>query len=312
MRALVPAIVLFVLAAGVSSPSARQSAALSGTWTASSDAPPGMPAAPGPTFGPRFGIRVEGDAVTVERLVAGQTLSVRLPLDGSRVRSRVAGRECTGDQEIIETATREDGGIALTRVGTVPSGGGPVRESNARLLIRPGDAETVVVQIMMAQRGGEPYAVGTVYRRSPEPLPSPPPRIDVTRAGATIAQLAWLAGTWSGVNGPSTTEERWTPGASGAMLGLGRSLRGAAQASFEFLCIAEREGGLVYTAWPNARPAPTYFVLTAISDDSATFENPSHDYPQLVRYTRRADGALETTISLSTGQQAATMVLQRQ
>jgi hypothetical protein len=271
-----------------------------------------MPAAPGPTFGATFGLRVEGDAVIVERVAAGRTLRVRMPLDGSRVHSRVAGRECTGDQEIIETAAREEGGIALTRVGTVPSGGGPVRESNARLLIRPGDEDTVVVQGMMAERGGEPYAVGTVYRRASEPMPPPPPRVDVTRASATIAQLAWLAGTWSGVNGPSTTEERWTPGASGAMLGLGRSLRGSAQASFEFLCIAEREGGLVYTAWPNARPTPTYFVLTAISGDSATFENPSHDYPQLVRYTRRADGALETTISLSNGRQAATMVLQRQ
>ena len=60
---------------------------------------------------------------------------------------------------------------------------------------------------------------------------------------------------------------------------------------------------------PDGRTTPTYFVLTSITADSATFENPSHDFPQVVRYSRKPDGSLETMISLSNGQRPVTVVL---
>ena len=81
------------------------------------------------------------------------------------------------------------------------------------------------------------------------------------------------------------------------MIGVGRTLRGAALGSFEFLCIAERDGTLVYIAMPDARTPATFFTLTSITADSATFENPSHDFPKLIRYSKLADGSLQTTIS---------------
>ena len=95
------------------------------------------------------------------------------------------------------------------------------------------------------------------------------------------------------------------------MLGIGRTLRSNTMTSFEFLRISERDGSLVYTALPNGR-TPTDFTLTAISADGATFENPAHDYPQMIRYTRRADGSLETTISAANNQRPQSFVLKRQ
>ena len=95
------------------------------------------------------------------------------------------------------------------------------------------------------------------------------------------------------------------------MLGIGRTLRNGGMASFEFLHIAERDGSLVYTALPNGR-TPTDFTLTEISSNSATFENPAHDYPTVVRYARRGDGSLETTISGANNQRAQSFVLKRQ
>jgi hypothetical protein len=62
------------------------------------------------------------------------------------------------------------------------------------------------------------------------------------------------------------------------------------------LRIVERDGTLVYVAQPNGRP-PTEFTLTSIAPDSATFENPSHDFPKVIRYSRRADGSLEARVS---------------
>lgn len=115
-------------------------------------------------------------------------------------------------------------------------------------------------------------------------------------ANATVMQLAWLAGTWSGGNGPVSFEERWTPPAGGAMLAVSRTLKGERMVSFEFLRIVERDGSLIYSAQPGGRP-PTEFALTAISAESATFENPTHDFPKIIRYSRRDDGSLEARVS---------------
>lgn len=79
---------------------------------------------------------------------------------------------------------------------------------------------------------------------------------------------------------------------------------------FEYLCIAQRHGGLVYTAMPNGGSA-TDFLLTKISADSATFENPDHDFPRAITYTKRADGGVDATISGAPGQRALTYSFKR-
>ena len=119
----------------------------------------------------------------------------------------------------------------------------------------------------------------------------------------------WLAGTWKGGSGALTFEERWTPASGGAMLAVSRTIKGDRMVAFEFLRIVEREGGLVYIAQPNGRP-PTEFTLTAIATDAATFENPSHDFPKVIRYTRRPDGTLEARVS-DGAQRAETFVFRR-
>jgi hypothetical protein len=65
-------------------------------------------------------------------------------------------------------------------------------------------------------------------------------------------------------------------------------------------------------AMPNGRAPATEFVLTAVTKNSATFENPSHDYPKAIEYTRRADGSLETAISGTAGQRVVTVILKKQ
>jgi Domain of unknown function (DUF6265) len=126
------------------------------------------------------------------------------------------------------------------------------------------------------------------------------------RARATISDLTWIAGAWQGGGGPVTIEERWTAPAGGAMLAVSRTLTGGRMVAFEFLRIVERDGGLVYIAQPNGR-SPTEFVLTQIGADSATFENPAHDFPKMIRYAKRADGSLEARVS-DGGQKGETFV----
>ncbi|MEX2272440.1 MAG: DUF6265 family protein [Vicinamibacterales bacterium] len=140
--------------------------------------------------------------------------------------------------------------------------------------------------------------------------PAPAPKVKA--AAARIAQVEWITGTWIGQAGDMTIEERWTPAASGAILGIGRTLQGARMAGFEFLRITERDGSLVYAAMPNGRSPATPFTLTSITPDTATFENPSHDYPKLVRYSRLPDGSLQTTISAGGDVNAQSVVLKKQ
>jgi hypothetical protein len=130
-----------------------------------------------------------------------------------------------------------------------------------------------------------------------------------TPARGTVAQLAWLVGTWSGGNGPVIVEERWTPAAGGAMLAVSRTLKGDRMVAFEYLRIVERNGALIYIAQPDGRP-PTEFMLTAITSDSVTFENPAHDFPKMIRYSKRVDGALEARVS-DGGQKSETFVFTR-
>ena len=57
-------------------------------------------------------------------------------------------------------------------------------------------------------------------------------------------------------------------------------------------------------------PATT-FVLTALTPTSATFENPGHDFPKMIRYAQTADGGLETTIAGADGARAQTVALKK-
>jgi hypothetical protein len=147
----------------------------------------------------------------------------------------------------------------------------------------------------------------------PSRLCQPDTRGGGARTQATIDRMAWLAGVWVGSSGPTTIEERWTPPAGGSMLAISRTIRkDGAMSAFEFLCIVERDGGLVYSAMPNGRSPATDFTLTKLDADGATFENPAHDFPKVIRYTRRDDGTLEAVVSGSSGENAERFVFKRQ
>ena len=300
-----------IITVSATSPSAQPRPDLSGTWAVASDVASGVAAAPSPVFGQRFSLQQTGDTLTIVRPQRDTATEATFALDGRETRMRVPGPLCQADVESIEKAAWEGEAIAHTVVGFVPPGGGAVSPRNIKRLFRLQAPDTLVVEATSTQ-GGQPRQVGTVYKRSTEPLPQVDSGGPSNRAPATIAQVAWISGVWIGTAKETTVEERWTPTSGGSMLGMGRTLRGSVMGSFEFLCIAERGGSLVYSAMPNGRSPATHFTLTAVTADAATFENPAHDYPKIVRYAKRPDGSLETTISGEGGQRPQTFVLKRQ
>jgi hypothetical protein len=88
----------------------------------------------------------------------------------------------------------------------------------------------------------------------------------------TLAALSWMAGSFqtepaAGV----TTEEHWSQPGGGAMIGMGRTVKGGRMVSFEYLRIVERADGVFYIAQPGGR-APTEFRLTRLSPTEVVFE----------------------------------------
>jgi hypothetical protein len=112
---------------------------------------------------------------------------------------------------------------------------------------------------------------------------------------ATVDRVAWLQGCWRSTRGEATIEEQWMAPRGGAMLGMGRTVRGSKLVEYELVLITEQEGRLAYEAHPSGQPAAT-FMATAATDTSVVFENPQHDFPQRVGYRRNGADALDAWV----------------
>lgn len=122
-------------------------------------------------------------------------------------------------------------------------------------------------------------------------------------AAAGPADLAFMKGSWEGGRGAMKFEERWTEEAGGLMLGVSRTIKGDRAVAFEFLRIEFRQDGVFYVAQPGGRPK-TEFRLTASDGNSATFENPAHDHPKMIRYSLGAEGTLKAELDGAEGRQS--------
>lgn len=105
---------------------------------------------------------------------------------------------------------------------------------------------------------------------------------------ARIESVAWLQGCWESASQQRTVEERWTAPRAGTMLGTTRTTRNGTLLEHEFITLREIDGGLDYQAQPPGQPAAA-FRSTVITDSSVVFENPGHDFPQLIGYRRGTD-----------------------
>lgn len=123
------------------------------------------------------------------------------------------------------------------------------------------------------------------------------PGDSVARGGlpARIESVAWLEGCWEAASPRRTIEERWTAPRGGSMLGTSRTLRNDTLLEHEFITLREVDGWLAYQAQPSGQPAAA-FRATRISDSTVVFENPGHDFPQLIGYRRTAADSLHAWI----------------
>lgn len=130
-----------------------------------------------------------------------------------------------------------------------------------------------------------------------------------SRAAAKVpdlSELAWMAGSWAGVEGKVEMEEFWQAPKGNSMLGLHRDVAKARTVSFEFLRIEATADGITYWGSPGGTPA-TPFRLVELKGKRVVFENPKHDFPQRIIYWLSDDGALHARIEGMQGGKSSSM-----
>lgn len=118
-----------------------------------------------------------------------------------------------------------------------------------------------------------------------------------------LADLTWLAGTWSGRALGGEVEEHWSMPSGGSMIGMFRLTANDKTRVIEFMTLVEEEDGVVYrfkhfnpdyTTWePNA---PLIFDLIELSDRKAVFESSVQMKPRRLIYRRNAQGGVTVTV----------------
>ena len=126
---------------------------------------------------------------------------------------------------------------------------------------------------------------------------------------ASVADLAWMTGTWAGPVGPGELEENWTVPKAGSIQSLVRMTGGGKTSMVELIVIEEEAGEdgettlrLRLFQWdpgmmPRSGPQPAVMKLVDMGDNTVAFEAESEGAGiAKLRYTR--DGE---TFTISVG-----------
>jgi hypothetical protein len=125
-----------------------------------------------------------------------------------------------------------------------------------------------------------------------------------------VSDLGWMSGRWlTGDNG-RWTEEIWSGPRGGTLMGFSWSGEGRTIREYEYLRVQSGEDDeIVYLAQPNGGAGVGFYLVRA-EGTSATFENPTHDFPQRIRYVRTGD-TMVATISRMDGSNAMSWTYRR-
>lgn len=139
-----------------------------------------------------------------------------------------------------------------------------------------------------------------------EPDPDTPPSSTPLEE---LQRLSWMSGTWEVSGGGKTIEEHWRPLQGTSMLGCSHTFDAQQTFFFEHLRITLLNERIVYIVLPGGANKTTFFCRLN-ENEVVEFENPDHDYPQLIRYEKTSAG-ITATISRIDGSQSKSFEFQR-
>jgi hypothetical protein len=113
-----------------------------------------------------------------------------------------------------------------------------------------------------------------------------------------LDQLEWMLGVWHMETPKVKVEETWRKLGDRTFEGdsVTRSKADGKILARESIILAEMGGEIFYIARPSQNPYPVAFRLVLLQARTAVFENPQHDFPQKITYSRNQDGSLDASV----------------
>jgi len=114
-----------------------------------------------------------------------------------------------------------------------------------------------------------------------------------------IEKAEWLIGTWENKTQRGSIYETWSKTADNEFSGKSYIVKEQDTIVFETIRLAQEQDGLFYI--PNVKNQndglPVHFATKTISETQLVFENPQHDFPQIISYTKISADSLVAEIS---------------
>ena len=114
-----------------------------------------------------------------------------------------------------------------------------------------------------------------------------------------LEKMNWLLGSWEQKLPDGTLKETWTKQNDSSFSGTSYFINTKDTVHFESINLEQKKEDLIYSATVIGQnnDEAVDFKLTSDADNSFTFENPKHDYPQKIIYKKVNETNLFATIS---------------
>lgn len=113
-----------------------------------------------------------------------------------------------------------------------------------------------------------------------------------------IKNVEWLIGIWENKTDRGSVYESWTKLNENELSGKSYVLKGKDTIVFETMRIIKEDNNLFYipTVQGQNNDLPVRFSLKKITETELVFENPEHDFPQIISYTKTGKKSLVAEI----------------
>jgi hypothetical protein len=134
-----------------------------------------------------------------------------------------------------------------------------------------------------------------------------------TSDGKRLERVAWLLGEWRNNTSRGVLYEAWQVRDDSTYTGRSCFVAGKDTVSAEVVNLEMRGGKLLYV--PTVRDQnsgqPITFTEATVTEKEMIFENPAHDFPQRIAYTRITQDSIVAVISGMQGEKSVQFPMRR-
>jgi len=121
-----------------------------------------------------------------------------------------------------------------------------------------------------------------------------------------IKKAEWLIGTWENKTPKGSVYETWNKNSDNELAAKSYIVKEKDTIIFENIRLVEEQDGLYYipTVKNQNDDLPVRFATKTISETKLIFENPEHDFPQIISYTKiTSDSLVAEIVGTKNGQE---------